>query len=102
MEGDDRCGRELHAAAPSAGGYDVTFEAKDFRLAVLPGVVVTVTATTTLDAVLSVGELAQSVTVTGGSPLLQTDGPESGRAVGSGLIAALPLATRNFTQILTP
>ena len=83
------------------GSYNVTFEAKDFRTAVFPGLLVAVTQTTTLGVELGVGEIAQAVTVSADAPLLQRAGPESGRAVGSRMIGALPLATRNFTQILT-
>jgi hypothetical protein len=41
------------------GSYDVSFEVKDFRTSVFSGVPVTVTETTTLDAVLKVGAVAQ-------------------------------------------
>ena len=34
------------------------------------------------------------------APLIQTDGPQLGRVVDSRAVAELPLATRNFLQIL--
>src|SRR5713226_6170087 len=50
---------------------------------------------------LAVGSQADTIIVNGSHPLLQTDGPQLGRVVGSRAVAELPLASRNFTQILT-
>src|SRR5213075_1318711 len=56
------------------------------------------TETTTVDANLELaGVDTVSVRV---DPLLQRDGPQLGRVVDSRAISELPLATRNFTQIL--
>src|SRR5713226_7202598 len=50
---------------------------------------------------LAVGSRVETIIVNGLPSLLQTDGPQLGRVVGSRALAGLPLATRNFTQILT-
>jgi hypothetical protein len=45
------------------------------------------------------GSMADTVTVHF-TPLLQAEGPQLGRVVDSRAVSELPLATRNFTQIL--
>ena len=80
------------------GAYRVVVVAKGFNPAVFNPVRVLITETTTVDAVPSVG-MADPVEVRVVS-LSQTDGPQMGRVVDSRAVAELPLATRNFTQIL--
>ncbi len=82
------------------GAYQVSIAARGFRRAFFPQVVVNLTETTAIDAVLAVGEVTESVTVTAAGPLVQTDGPQLGRVVDSRGVSELPLATRNITQIL--
>jgi len=45
-----------------------------------------------VDLALSVGELAETVTVTGETPLLQTDRTDTGRVLESIQVASMPLA----------
>ncbi|MGH9784257.1 MAG: carboxypeptidase-like regulatory domain-containing protein, partial [Terriglobia bacterium] len=82
------------------GAYHVRVAAPGFQSTVFTGVGVAVTETTQVDADLVIGPTAQSVMVSAASPLVQMDGPQLGRVVGSRALAQLPLATRNFTQIL--
>ncbi|HEU5238526.1 MAG TPA: hypothetical protein VFU37_15450, partial [Pyrinomonadaceae bacterium] len=60
---------------------------------------VVITETTTVGVSLEVGNIEQTVIVTS-DPLIQTSGPQLGRVVDSQAVAGLPLATRNFLQIL--
>src|SRR5437870_3796812 len=83
----------------SPGNYRVTFSAKGFATQTFESVTVALTETTVVDTELSVATEATVVTVTG-APLLQTTGPQLGRVVDSRAVSELPLATRNFTQIL--
>jgi outer membrane receptor protein involved in Fe transport len=83
------------------GIYRVSVAAPGLRTALFESVTVTITETTPVDAELSVGSVAESVTVTGAPPLVQNEGPQLGRVVDSRSVAELPLATRNFTQILS-
>ena len=55
------------------GTYEVKAELASFKTAVVPSVVVNVDAQTPINFKLEVGELTETVTVTGGSPLLKTD-----------------------------
>jgi hypothetical protein len=90
---------EVPLLAP--GIYRVSVAAPGLRTALFESVKVTITETTTVDADLIVGSVAESITVTSSPPLVQAGGPQLGRAVDSRGVAELPLATRNFTQILS-
>ena len=85
------------------GAYQVKVTARGFKPAdqsPLDTVLVFITETTHADAVLTVaGVLVDPVEVPF-APLLQRDGPQLGRVVDSLTVSELPLATRNFTQIL--
>ena len=83
------------------GDYEVSVESSGFRKAVFSNVTVRVTETASITPILIVGVATESVSVTSGTSLIQTEGPQLGRVIGSSTISALPLATRNFTQILT-
>lgn len=83
------------------GLYQVRIAAAAFQTRIFPGVVVHVTETTTLDADLALRQSAEEITVDSVPPLVQTDGSQLGRVVDSRGVAQLPLATRNFTQLLS-
>jgi len=62
---------------------------------------VVITETTQINAELAVGSvIEESVSIRAGPTLMQTDGPRTGRVVDSRTVSELPLATRNFFQIL--
>jgi hypothetical protein len=62
---------------------------------------VKVTEVVTVDASLQIRTATDIVTVSGAERLLQVDGPQLGHAIDSQGISELPLATRNFTQLLS-
>ena len=93
----DEAGQFAFPLLPS-GSYLVTVSARGFANASYEASVVT-TQTTQLDLKLILSG-PDTVTVTVGS-LIQTDGPQLGRAVDGRFISDLPLASRNFSQILT-
>lgn len=80
--------------------YQVHIEAGGFKRALIDKVQVNITQTTIVDAVLEVGELKESVAISSAPSLIQKDGPQLGRVVDARAVSELPLATRNFTQIL--
>src|SRR5437667_683762 len=82
------------------GLYRVSIRATGFKRAFIENVPVIITQTTVEEAKLEVGELKESVTINTAPSLIQRDGPQLGRVVGSRAVSELPLATRNFTQIL--
>src|SRR2546425_1709676 len=84
----------------SPGAYRVRVTANGFNSSLFDSVQVVITETTTVNAELTVaGVIVDPVTVRV-APLIQTDGPQMGRVVDSRTVSELPLATRNFTQIL--
>src|SRR5262249_46659251 len=84
----------------SPGAYSVRIAASGFSSALVDSVQVNITETATVDAKLAVsGVIVDPVTVRA-APLIQRDGPQLGRVVESRAVSELPLATRNFTQIL--
>ena len=80
--------------------YQVVIAAGGFQTVQFRDVRVDVTGTTTIDAKMSPAMVAASVTVTVTAPLVRTDGPQLGGVVDSRAVSALPLATRNVTQLL--
>ena len=82
------------------GAYHVTVKATGFNSAVFDSVQVVITETTMINVRLTVADIkVDPINVTTGS-LGQSDGPQLGRVVNSRAVSELPLATRNFTQIL--
>ena len=86
------------------GTYEVKAELASFKTAVVPKVVVNVDAQTPVDFKLDVGQLTETVEVTGGSPLLKTDRADVATSFDTRQITDLPVLDRNFTKfiLLTP
>ena len=86
------------------GTYEVKAELASFKTAVVPSVVVNVDAQTPINFQLEVGELTETVTVTGGSPLLKTDRADVATSFDQRQLTDLPILDRNFTKfiLLTP
>ena len=83
------------------GLYEVIITANGFKRALFQTVAVAITETTQINAEMAVGSVIESVTSRAGPTLTQTEGPRLGRVVDSRAVSELPLATRNFTQILS-
>ena len=86
------------------GTYEVKAELASFKTAIVPSVVVNVDAQTPINFNLEVGELTETVTVTGGSPLLKTDRADVATTFDQRQLTDLPVLDRNFTKfiLLTP
>lgn len=83
------------------GLYQVSIKANGFKQSNFENVRVVITETTTINAELTVGAVTgETITVSAAPPLVQSEGAQLGRVVDSRAVAELPLATRNFTQIL--
>jgi hypothetical protein len=81
-------------------GYRVDVAAPGFKTFQSDSVTVHVTETETLEAKLTVGQQTDRVEVTADASLLQTETSALGGVVGSQNIAALPLTTRDYLQIM--
>ncbi len=82
------------------GSYRVSVTANGFRAILFDSVQVAITETTTVNAELIVAGAIVEPVIIRLAPLVQNDGPQLGRVVDSRTVSELPLATRNFTQIL--
>src|SRR5579885_939802 len=82
------------------GTYSVRFSATGFKTADVPSVKINVTETPVLDQTLEVGSQAEQVTVEAQTEGLQIASSTLGTVVGERTVTALPLSTRNYTQIL--
>jgi hypothetical protein len=83
------------------GLYQVSVTANGFKKTVFADVRVAITETTTVNADLAVGAVTEEVmSVNASAPLVQADGAQLGRVVDTRAVSELPLATRNFTQML--
>jgi hypothetical protein len=82
----------------SPGNYSVRITGPGFAPAVFEPVPVIITETTTVNAEMGLAP-ADPVSIEVHS-LIQRDGPQLGRVVETRAVSELPLATRNFTQML--
>jgi hypothetical protein len=82
------------------GRYRITAEQQGFQRLIRENVVVNTSERMRLDMTMEVGAVTESVTVTSQAPLLQSEQATLGHVVEGRTITAIPLATRNFTQIL--
>jgi Carboxypeptidase regulatory-like domain len=82
------------------GNYRVRFEAGGFKPVDVPSATITVTETGVLDRILEVGAQTQSVTVQSEVEVVQTASSALGTVVNTQTVVALPLSTRNFTNLL--
>src|SRR5207245_5614144 len=80
--------------------YQVRVAANGFDTKLFDAVQVAITETTLVNADLTVAGVITEPVVIRIAPLIQRDGPQLGRVVDSRTVSELPLATRNFTQIL--
>jgi outer membrane receptor protein involved in Fe transport len=81
------------------GAYSVVAELQGFTRVEQSGLVVNVAQTTNLNISLKVAQLAETVTVTGESPLIATTSSSVGGVVDVGRIESLPLNGRQFANL---
>ena len=83
------------------GRYRIEVKQSGFAEAKLEGITVRITESTVVDVALKVSGAPTTVSVTGESPLVQTESSARGTVIDQQEIRALPLPTRNFQQLLT-
>ncbi|MGD0963204.1 MAG: carboxypeptidase-like regulatory domain-containing protein [Candidatus Acidiferrales bacterium] len=82
------------------GTYRLRVQAAGFKPLEVPSIVVNVTETAAFNPVLEVGGQTQEVTVQATAEALQTTNATMGTVVSSNTATAIPLTTRNFTNLL--
>jgi hypothetical protein len=87
--------------APSLalGNYEVRAEQPGFNAFVRRGIELTVGRHAVVNLSLSVGDVAEQVTVTGEAPLVETASTELSQLVSSAEIQDLPIQGRNLTEL---
>jgi Carboxypeptidase regulatory-like domain/TonB dependent receptor-like, beta-barrel len=82
------------------GIYDVKAEKQGFRTQVHTGIVLQVDQQAKVDFTLSVGQVAETVTVTAAPPLVQSHSASLGQVINQTSVEDLPLNGRNFAQLV--
>jgi len=82
------------------GAYRLEVNSSGFASAKLQGIVVRITESSVADVALKVAGAPTTVSVTGESPLVQTESSARGTVIDENVMRELPLATRNFQQLL--
>ncbi|MBZ5600917.1 MAG: TonB-dependent receptor [Acidobacteriia bacterium] len=82
------------------GDYSINVTADGFQKALVSGIHVQVTEVSVTDIALQVGSVTSEVNVSTTAELAQTTTAALGRVANDQVITGLPLANRNFTQIL--
>ena len=82
------------------GNYKVEATAAGFKRFVRTGIVLEVNVPARVDALLQLGDVSQTITVTEAAPLVNTTSPEIGRTIENEEIVNLPLVNRNAYQLL--
>jgi len=83
------------------GRYDVAVEKAGFSRFLRAGIDLQVDQKARVDVTMRVGSVNQTVEVTSGAPLVQTDSSEQAQVINAKEITTLPLNVRNFAQLLT-
>ncbi len=84
----------------SPGSYSVSVTANGFKKAEIESVRVIITETANVDFKLEVGTISEQAIISASGQIIETSGAQLGRVVDSRTVTGLPLATRNFLQIL--
>ena len=86
------------------GTYEVKVEKPGFASATIPPFVLTLNQIARIDIGMKVGQVSETVEVTGTAPVLETDVTQVDTVINSATNDNLPLASRNYVQLtlLTP
>ncbi len=82
------------------GQYTLSVRSQGFKRFERPEIHLDATQRVKIDVVMEVGVVTESVTVTGGAPLVSTQNTELGVVIGEGQVRNLPLNGRNFAQLI--
>jgi hypothetical protein len=86
------------------GIYTLSVELSGFKKYVREGIELGISQVATIDATLEIGEISQSVTVTGAAPLIESANADRGGVIDNQRVREFPLNARNpfMLGILTP
>ncbi|MEY3283318.1 MAG: hypothetical protein RIR86_1331 [Acidobacteriota bacterium] len=91
----------LYRVTPlNPGNYTIEVEANGFKKEVRTNVVLQVGTVLKIDFSLQVGQVTETIGVTGGVPTLQTEDASVGSIVNSKALERLPVNQRNYTRLI--
>ena len=90
----------FNATLLPAGTYTVEVSAAGFPVTKYPGVAVRITETTRMTAVIRLSTVKEVVEVQSEAEQVNTTDATTGEAISATTVSTLPLATRNFQQLL--
>ena len=96
----DTEGRYSIVSLPS-GTYEVTFSLAGFTTIRREGVQLTTGFTATVNAEMQVGSLAETVTVSGASPIVDTQSVTQQKVLSADVLSVLPTGTKSLDAIFT-
>jgi outer membrane receptor protein involved in Fe transport len=82
------------------GRYNLTAQLEGFKIASRSGIIVQVGDVVRANFTMEVGAVTETIEVTGGAPLLQTESTALGTVIDQQRIVDLPLNGRNFLQLV--
>jgi hypothetical protein len=88
------------ASSVPTGNYSISVEMQGFQRMLREGVVLTAADTVTVDFKLAIGDVKQTVEVTGTAPLLQSQTAAVSQLISNQQIVEMPLNGRTFTSLL--
>ncbi len=95
----DDGGSFIFPLLPVTGTYSISTEVAGFKKFIQPGIILRINANARVDIKLQVGQLSQSVEVTGQPPQLDTEETSVGEVVDQRQVSELPLSGRNPIQL---
>jgi hypothetical protein len=81
------------------GSYELRVEMQGFQTSIIPAFTLTLNQTGRIDVSMKVGQVTQTVEVTGAAPILKTETTQVDTIIDSATNDALPLATRNYVEL---
>jgi hypothetical protein len=81
------------------GNYTLKVAAPGFQTAVHPPLTLVLNQTARIDVQMKVGQITETVEVTGAAPVLQTEAAQVSTIIDAQTNERLPLATRNYVQL---
>ncbi|MGB9514032.1 MAG: carboxypeptidase-like regulatory domain-containing protein, partial [Candidatus Acidiferrum sp.] len=81
------------------GQYDLKVEKTGFQTSLYPAFTLILNQVATIDVQMKVGQVSQTIEVTGSAPILKTETTQVDTIIDSATNEALPLATRNYVEL---
>src|SRR3984893_7608333 len=88
-----------HVSQLPVGNYEVRVEKAGFSSVAYPAFTLSLTQVARIDVEMKVGQVTETVEVTGAAPILKTESTQVDTIIDAETNDALPLATRNYVEL---